>query len=204
MEKNTLLNLEHYTIHARILANFEKYVSQAAQKYPAPTDRKDPGEYDNGAVENRAGRWITQNFMKDDTDPVHSFFKRCATATGLDNVEIIVCMQQPGVATPPHQDYLYSYRKRHNLCNISDNDRYQRIKRYWMPLEDWKTGHCYQSNNKVFLNWKAGDLFTGPEDHCHSAATSGTDARHFAQITGCIPTNGEYLGKHGYKEVVVD
>jgi len=193
------LELEHYTIHARILADFKKYLSQDLS---ADRIEKEPSEYDTDAVENRAAHWLAQHFMEDDTNPVHSFFKRCAAATGLDNVEIIVCIQQPGATTPMHQDFFYSYRKRHNL-DILDNDRYHRIKRYWMPLEDWKPGHSYRSNNKVYSYWEAGDMFTGPEDHNHSASTAGTEPRYFAQITGTIPENGEYLGKNGYQEITI-
>jgi hypothetical protein len=73
-----------------------------------------------------------------------------------------------------------------------------------MPLEDWKNGHFYQSNKTVLWNWKAGQMFAGPGDTPHLAATAGTESRYFAQITGCIPEHGDYIGKHKYEELLIN
>jgi hypothetical protein len=142
---------------------------------------------------------MQQVIMNDKENSVHAFFISCAESTRLKNVELMVCKQPAGNITPWHQDFFCAYRERHNL-DISDNDRYNVIKRFWMPLEDWKSGHFYQSNQTVFWGWRAGDLYAGPGDTPHLAATAGTEPRYFAQITGCV-NNGDYLGKDGFETI---
>lgn len=203
---------QKYTLHSRIIADFSKYLSQVDWQDPLYckllTDKKDRANYNYSETMKSYGysnsnTEMTQKIMKDDTDPVHGFFKKCAATTGLDNVEIMVCRQLPGNITPWHQDFMLSYRERHNMNDIPDDKIYDHCKRYWMPLEDWKNGHFYQSNKTVFWDWKAGQMFAGIGNTPHLAATAGTEPRYHAQITGCIPSNGEYLGKHGYAEIVI-
>lgn len=201
---------QKYTLHGRIEADFEKYLSQVDWNDPLYckllTDKKERVNYSYSEQMKSYGysynnTEMQQKIMKDETDPVQAFFIKCAKATRLKNVELMVCMQPPGNITPWHQDFFCSYRERQNL-DISDDERYNVIKRFWMPLEDWKTGHFYQSNNQVFWGWKAGDMYAGPGDTPHLAATAGMEPRYFAQITGCV-NNGDYLGKDGFETVTI-
>jgi len=202
---------QKYTLHARIIADFSKYLSQVDWQDPLYckllTDKKDRANYNYSETMKSHGYSLDntemqQKIMKNDDDPAQNFFRRCAAATRLDNVEVMICMQPTGNMTPLHQDFFCAYRERWNL-DISDDERYNRIKRFWMPLEDWKNGHFYQSNKTVFWNWKAGEMFAGPGDTPHLAATAGTEPRYFAQITGCLPESGDYIGKNGYEELSI-
>ena len=203
---------QQYTLHGRIHANFAKYLSQVNWDNPLYckllTDKKDRVNYDYSEQMKSHGYSLDntemrQKIMNDLDDPVQKFFIKCAQATRLKNVELMVCVQPPGNITPLHQDFFCAYRERHGL-DIADEERYNIIKRFWMPLEDWKSGHFYQSNKTVFWNWKAGDLYAGPGDTPHLAATAGVEPRYFAQITGCIDESGDYLGKSGFETVVID
>ena len=202
---------QKYTLHGRIKADFAKYLKGIDWDDPGHwnlfTDKKERANHEyseklKGIGYTHSNTEMQQKIMKDDYDPGESFFLKCASATRLKDVDFIVCKQPPGNMTPWHQDFCASYRERHNL-DVSDDECYNIIKRFWMPLEDWKIGHFYQSNNTVLWGWKAGDLYTGPGNTPHLAASAGTEPRYFAQITGCVE-NGDYLGKDGFETIIIN
>ena len=205
---------QQYTLHGRIEADIAKHLEQIdwdndhfSCKFLL-SDDKDRLNYQHaqklksvGLV--NANTNMRQKRMKDENDPAQSFFIRCAKATRLKDVEILVCRQPPGNLTPWHTDYFISYRDRNNYNDVPKETVHELFRRYWMPLEDWKSGHFYQSNRATFWGWKAGDLYSGPSDTPHLAGNAGTETRYFAQITGFMK-DIDYLGKNGFETVEID
>jgi len=51
-------------------------------------------------------------------------------------------------------------------------------------LEDWKSGHYFEFNNRPVVDWKSGDYFIWNDKVPHMAANIGIDDRYTLQITG--------------------
>lgn len=202
---------QKYTLHGKLEGDFAKHLLQVNWeghgRYKLITKEKDRmnfgySEEMKSVGYDLANTKIIQKIMKDENDPTQSFFIKCGKATRLKNVEVVINMQSPGNITPWHQDHFISYRERHN-CSMSNENLYGLYKRYWMPLEDWKSGHFFQSNNTVHVKWKAGELYAGKGDTPHLAATAGLEPRYFAQITGMIDGD-DYLGKDEFETVTIE
>lgn len=202
---------QKYELQGRIIGDFEKHVAAIDWSNPeyckliTENTKSSNYDYSNGMKEMGYGYHNTtmeQIIISEPVNEAHEFFLNIAKATRMENVEFMACKMPPGNMTPWHQDFFCSYRIRWGLDHITDEDRYQHIKRYWMPMGDWKTGHFYQSNQTIFGKWKAGELYAGPGDTPHLAVNAGTENRYFAQITGTI--TDDMLGSKGYEEIVID
>lgn len=95
-----------------------------------------------------------------------------------DNTGITLFLMTCGQALPTHQDKYLKYQKYHN---ISDPNK---IYRAVVFLEDWKSGHYFEINNRPFLEWKAGDWVWWNYDTPHFSANVGSEPRYTLQITG--------------------
>lgn len=60
----------------------------------------------------------------------------------------------PGQFIPIHRDSWTKYKE--SIC-----------KRYWMPLQDYTSGHIFIIGNTMLSKYKAGDLFEYPQDELH-------------------------------------
>jgi hypothetical protein len=136
-----------------------------------------------------------ENYTAENTEFDHitpekgSFFDKLGEMTRLGKPEVIVARMQPGRYTVRHQDFYNSYRKRQGINNITNNEVHKYVRRYWIPLEDWHSGHYYETNNQPIIGWSAGQVYSGPGDHPHLAANAGLTHRYFCIITGLINNN---------------
>lgn len=65
----------------------------------------------------------------------------------------------PGQLIPVHQD--------HNVSKYENLN----CRRYWMPLQDYQTGHFFMFEGNMIKNYKAGDIFAyGNQNGIHGAA----------------------------------
>jgi len=53
-------------------------------------------------------------------------------------------------------------------------------------LEDWKSGHYLEADNKPVVDWKAGQVVEWQYDTPHAAANLGLEDRYTLQITGHV------------------
>lgn len=61
--------------------------------------------------------------------------------------------------------------------------------RYWMPLQDYETGHVFIINDKLITDYKAGDVFAyNVAQDNHGAANIGFTPRLVLQVTEFNPT----------------
>ncbi len=51
-------------------------------------------------------------------------------------------------------------------------------------MEDWKSGHYFEIDNKPFVDWKAGDWVWWKGTVPHSASNIGVETRYTLQLTG--------------------
>jgi len=84
----------------------------------------------------------------------------------------------PGKWIPPHVDHFENYARFYNITDKS------KIKRALIFLEDWKPGHTFMLNNKLVLNWKAGDCYTWKHNTKHWGGNFGVEQRYTLQLTG--------------------
>lgn len=78
---------------------------------------------------------------------------------------------------PVHVDHFNTYSR---LFKADTS----KICRVLIMLEDWKSGHYLEIDNKAFVNWSAGDYFLWSYDTPHSASNIGIEDRYTLQITG--------------------
>jgi len=78
---------------------------------------------------------------------------------------------------PPHSDHFNTYIKLFGA-------NYENVCRVVVMLEDWKSGHYLEIDNKAFVNWTAGDYILWKSDCVHAASNIGTEDRYTLQITG--------------------
>ena len=79
---------------------------------------------------------------------------------------------------PNHSDHYEGY------CKYTGADR-EKVVRVLVFLEDWKSGHYLEIDNKAYTNWKAGDWLQWSHEE-HMAANIGTEPRYTLQITAHV------------------
>ena len=71
--------------------------------------------------------------------------------TNATNVGYLFNKLESGHVVPRHKDHFKNFAKYYNVtCN--------KIKRRLVFIEDWKPGHFFQVNSRVFTNWLSGDF----------------------------------------------
>lgn len=83
---------------------------------------------------------------------------------------------ESGNVVPPHKDHFKNFAKYHNVP-------LSKIKRRLVFVEDWKAGHYFQVNNKVFVNWVSGDFVEWTRKDKHFGGNLGLIPRYILQIT---------------------
>lgn len=96
----------------------------------------------------------------------------------LSNIGVCFHRLSPGHYLPTHQDRYGFYSKQYNIENLD------KIKRFVIFAEDWKDGHFLTIGNKVYSNWKAGDVASWNGTVPHSAINLGNNFRYTIQVTG--------------------
>lgn len=83
-----------------------------------------------------------------------------------------------GDITPNHKDHYITYKR---VFNIDDPSS---IWRAIVFMEDWKSGHYFEIDDKPVVNWKRGDYVSWNYDVKHMAFNMGIELRYTMQITG--------------------
>lgn len=84
----------------------------------------------------------------------------------------------PGNWIPPHKDHFNNYMRFYKVKNK------KQIMRSVVFLENWRPGHVFGLENKVFTNWTAGDCFTWDNETEHWGGNFGEETRYTLQLTG--------------------
>jgi hypothetical protein len=83
-----------------------------------------------------------------------------------------------GDITPNHKDHYITYKR---VFNINDPSN---IWRAIVFMEDWKSGHYFEIDDKPVVSWKRGDYVSWNYDIKHMAFNMGVDPRYTLQVTG--------------------
>lgn len=78
---------------------------------------------------------------------------------------------------PVHTDHYETYSKVFEVP-------YKKVSRAIVFLENWKSGHYFEIDNKAFTGWDKGDYVMWREDAPHAASNIGIEPRYTLQITG--------------------
>jgi hypothetical protein len=87
--------------------------------------------------------------------------------------------QEPAKVIPLHTDKYYIFSKKHK-CNPDD------VTRINIFLEDWKSGHYFELEEKPITNWKKGQYVILNNKIKHRSANVGDQTKYTAQITGIL------------------
>lgn len=85
-----------------------------------------------------------------------------------------------GDLLPLHKDHYVTYQR---VFNITDT---KCIWRAIVFMEDWKSGHYFEIDNKPLLEWRRGDYVMWNYDVEHMAFNMGLEPRYTLQITGTV------------------
>lgn len=95
-----------------------------------------------------------------------------------DSVLIRFIVKMPGHGIAWHFDDAGSYKKKFSKFN------FERLKRYWFPVQDWKDGHAFQISKTVLTHWKAGDVYEIPFGSGHASSNFGLNPQYTVSFTG--------------------
>ena len=82
-----------------------------------------------------------------------------------------------GAILPTHKDSYTRYKKLFN-CSLDD------IERAIIFLEDWQSGHYFEIEKTLIIEWNKGDYVWWKSDAEHMAANIGVTKRYTLQLTG--------------------
>jgi hypothetical protein len=100
---------------------------------------------------------------------------------GWKDVGLAFYKMTTGTVMPVHRDL---YKKYVEIFNLQGKEH--TIRRALVLLEDWKSGHYLEINNKPIVNWSAGTVVEWSYDAPHMAANIGIEDRYTLQITGHV------------------
>lgn len=84
----------------------------------------------------------------------------------------------PGNTVPYHYDKHYKIKQTAEFMEHGGETA-----RYLVFLEDWKSGHYFEIDNKPFVNWKEGDWVKFGQGDWHLAGNSGVEPFYTFQVT---------------------
>jgi len=85
----------------------------------------------------------------------------------------------PGDNLPMHVDQFNRFKQKFDCTN-------KIIVRGLIMLEDWKSGHYLEVDDRSITNWHAGQYWWWTEKTPHMAANLGTEDRYTLQLTGLM------------------
>jgi hypothetical protein len=100
---------------------------------------------------------------------------------GWKNIGTSYYRMNTATCIPVHNDL---YKKYIDLYQLHGQEH--RIRRAIVFLEDWKSGHYFESMNMPMTNWTAGTVVEWTYDTPHMAANMGLEPRYTLQITGFV------------------
>jgi len=106
------------------------------------------------------------------TEEIHNFCK-----TLFPRYSVGIMKQPPGQTLPSHEDTYFQFANKNNI------DPYKCC-RVNIFLEDWKSGHYFEINEKSFLHWKRGDAIIIRRNQLHLSGNMGMTTKYTMQVTG--------------------
>tara|TARA_R110000868_G_scaffold371717_1_gene635423 strand:- start:71 stop:574 length:504 start_codon:yes stop_codon:yes gene_type:complete len=88
-----------------------------------------------------------------------------------------------GDILPTHKDHYITYQRVFNITDPSS------IWRVIVFMEDWKSGHYFEIENKPIVEWRRGDYVMWNYDIDHMVFNMGIEPRYTLQITGTLNAN---------------
>ena len=98
---------------------------------------------------------------------------------GIDVVSISAIRLKPGNTIPLHRDTF------HKIKMLHPDDERPRV-RANINIEDWKTGHIIQYDDKVITGWKQGDGHLWDSAIEHLGANCGMESKYSLQVSGFL------------------
>lgn len=110
-------------------------------------------------------------------NPMPRWVLDVANYLNLENPGFVFYKMSCMEVMPVHEDHFETYCKVFNLQRMD-------VWRGLVMLEDWKSGHYLEMDNRAYVNWKQGDYFLWSADTPHAASNIGPEPRWTLQITG--------------------
>lgn len=111
-------------------------------------------------------------------------FKMLDEKLGIETVTVSTIMQPPGNVIPLHRDTFFQIKKR-----FPESKR--TIVRCNIYMEDWRTGHFLQYDDKICTHWKQGDGHMWDSEILHLGANAGMEDKHTLQVSGFLNDTGK-------------
>ncbi len=121
---------------------------------------------------------LGEMFSDKDNDGSYNF--DYLNTEGWNNMAWCFYKLSPGCIVPLHIDHFINYMKYYKIKDRS------KIVRTLIFLEEWKLGHYFEADGKLFTNWKAMDYVTWSHDTPHLGGNLGKQNRYTLQITGTL------------------
>ena len=139
--------------------------------------------------------FVFVNELPDDDYFKVNIFRYIDEVLKLDKAEAGISYFPPteyekgGTSTGWHMDTHTGYMDRRN-ARFSEEEKYKKIARYWVPLNDRSFGHFFEmsdhKDNFMIADWKGGDVYRLFPKFPHVAASLGPEERILMIITGVI------------------
>lgn len=110
-------------------------------------------------------------------NPMPNWVWNISNLLGLNNPGFVFYKMVTNDIMPTHVDH---FRKYCELFGVERKDVYRAV----VFLEDWKSGHYFEINDRCIANYKAGHFVIWSADVPHFAANIGIEPRYTLQITG--------------------
>ena len=139
----------------------------------ADIHQKNPGGFPKSfCLENTTihQRWWT----KEDRD-----YDELNNKLGIETITVSTIIQPPGNCVPLHRDTFYKIKQEY-----PENKRV--IVRCNIFMQDWKTGHFVQYDDKVDTHWKQGDGHMWDDKVLHIGANAGMEDKYTLQVSGFL------------------
>ena len=104
-------------------------------------------------------------------------YEELGKQTGIDVVSVSVIKQEPGNIIPKHRDMFFKIKEKYP-------DVKSEMVRANIFLEDWKSGHYLEFDEKPYTHWKANEGFVINQDVIHLSANAGLDDKYTLQVSG--------------------
>ena len=118
-------------------------------------------------------------FIKDRKVYAKYSFEKSLVCEGIDIVTVSAIRLKPGNTIPLHRDTFYKIK-----TQFPDDER-PRV-RANINLENWKTGHIIQYDDKVITGWKQGDGHLWDSGIEHLGANCGMESKFSLQVSGFL------------------
>jgi hypothetical protein len=129
---------------------------------------------------------MPKSLVLDNTAIHQKFFERSdvdyeelGKQTGIGVMSVSVIKQEPGNIIPIHRDMfhkiksVYPFKANAHKCVRAN-----------IFLEDWKSGHYIEFEEKPHSQWKANEGFIISEEVTHLSANAGLEDKYTLQISG--------------------